>query len=84
MGLFVCSLSYATKILIFNLFASLELEMVLTLLFLHDVWRGEMPMSSSFPRVYALDLHRHVSVSDRLSMGLGVNTLRRGPRVETE
>lgn len=38
-----------------------------------------MPLSTTFPRIHALDLHKHVSITDRLPMGLGVNTLRRGP-----
>lgn len=52
--------------------------------FWHDVWRGDVILSASFPRVYALNLHRHVSISDRLSMELGVNTLRCIPRGEAE
>ncbi|XP_052625816.1 uncharacterized protein LOC128132862 [Lactuca sativa] len=48
--------------------------------FWHDVWRDDMPLSVSFPRIYALDLHKHASISDRLSLGLGINTLRRDPR----
>ena len=48
--------------------------------FWHDVWRDDMPLSVSFPRIYALDLHRHDSITDRVSLGLGVNTLRHNPR----
>lgn len=30
--------------------------------FWHDVWTGDVPLSSIFPRDYLLDLHRYVSI----------------------
>lgn len=43
-----------------------------------------MILFATFPRVYALYLHRHDSISDKMSMGLRVNTLRRIRRGRAE
>ena len=48
--------------------------------FWHDVWKGDQPLAVSFPRIYALDIHRRVSFRDRAMVGWSVDSLRRIPR----
>ena len=34
--------------------------------FWHDIWKGDQPLAVSFPRINALDIHRSVSIRDRV------------------
>ncbi|GJU61200.1 RNA-directed DNA polymerase, eukaryota, reverse transcriptase zinc-binding domain protein [Tanacetum coccineum] len=48
--------------------------------FWNDAWRGEMKLKHKFPRIYALELNKTISVADKLAQDNLSNTLRRCPR----
>ncbi|GJS54022.1 RNA-directed DNA polymerase, eukaryota [Tanacetum coccineum] len=48
--------------------------------FWEDVWRGDMSFKSCFPRVYALEIDKKISVADKLNHNVADSTLRRLPR----
>lgn len=48
--------------------------------FWQDIWMGEDELASTFHGIHVLDTFRHLTVSDRMSKGREITTLRRIPR----
>ncbi|GJT40306.1 RNA-directed DNA polymerase, eukaryota, reverse transcriptase zinc-binding domain protein [Tanacetum coccineum] len=48
--------------------------------FWEDVWRGDMSFKSCFPRVYALETDKKISVANKLNHNVADSTLCRFPR----
>ncbi|GKF08173.1 hypothetical protein Tco_0042397 [Tanacetum coccineum] len=48
--------------------------------FWEDVWRGDMNFKSCFPRLYALETDKKISVADKLNQNVVASTFRRSPR----
>ncbi|GKB93348.1 hypothetical protein Tco_0979485 [Tanacetum coccineum] len=49
-------------------------------LFWNDIWLDEMALKHRYPRLYALELSKHISISDKLSNESLVFSYRRTPR----
>ncbi|GKD28660.1 hypothetical protein Tco_1239438 [Tanacetum coccineum] len=48
--------------------------------FLNDVWLGDFPLKQTYPRLYFLELDKHVSVASKLRANSLISSFRRSPR----
>nr|GFA24674.1 hypothetical protein [Tanacetum cinerariifolium] len=52
--------------------------------FWKDTWNGELPFKLTYPRLYALEVHKNISVADKLAQATLAGTFRREPRSDIE
>ncbi|GKA05988.1 hypothetical protein Tco_0685108 [Tanacetum coccineum] len=57
-----------------------NLGMVRTLFFWDDIWSGEVPLKSKFPRLYALEESKDISVASKMGLPSLLHSFRRHPR----
>ncbi|GJX49572.1 RNA-directed DNA polymerase, eukaryota, reverse transcriptase zinc-binding domain protein [Tanacetum coccineum] len=48
--------------------------------FWNDVWLGDFPLKQTYPRLYFLELDKHVSVASKLRANSLISSFRRSPR----
>ncbi|GJZ40058.1 RNA-directed DNA polymerase, eukaryota, reverse transcriptase zinc-binding domain protein [Tanacetum coccineum] len=48
--------------------------------FWNDVWLGDFPLKQTYPRLYFLELDKHVSVASKLRANYLISSFRRSPR----
>nr|GFC68115.1 RNA-directed DNA polymerase, eukaryota, reverse transcriptase zinc-binding domain protein [Tanacetum cinerariifolium] len=48
--------------------------------FWKDTWNGELPFKLTYPRLYALEVDKNISVADKLAQATLAGTFRREPR----
>nr|GEZ32907.1 RNA-directed DNA polymerase, eukaryota, reverse transcriptase zinc-binding domain protein [Tanacetum cinerariifolium] len=48
--------------------------------FWKDTWNGELPFKLTYPRLYALEVDKNISVADKLAQATLAETFRREPR----
>ena len=52
--------------------------------FWEDVWRGDLPFKSKFPRLYAIEDNKSIDVASKLRQESIISSFRRNPRSGTE